>query len=64
MGHHIKTPVFVRKHEYSGVFYLEKYVIMIKRRNYCREEVGEDNVFAATIHMDERNPHMHVLKLA
>ena len=27
---------------------------------FIREEVGEDNIFAATIHMDERNPHMHV----
>ena len=27
---------------------------------FIREEVGEDNIFAATVHMDERNPHMHV----
>ncbi len=28
--------------------------------DFIRDEVGEDNVLAATIHMDERNPHMHV----
>lgn len=27
---------------------------------FIRNEMGEDNVFAATVHMDERNPHMHV----
>lgn len=27
---------------------------------FLRGEVGEGNVFAATVHMDERNPHMHV----
>ena len=27
---------------------------------FIKEEVGEDNVFAATVHMDERNPHMHI----
>jgi hypothetical protein len=27
---------------------------------FMRREVGEKNVFAATVHMDERNPHMHV----
>ncbi len=27
---------------------------------FIRNEMGEENVFAATVHMDERNPHMHV----
>ena len=27
---------------------------------FIREEVGEDKVFTATVHMDERNPHMHI----
>lgn len=27
---------------------------------FMRNEIGEENVFAATVHMDERNPHMHV----
>ena len=27
---------------------------------FLRKEMGEANVFAATVHMDERNPHMHV----
>lgn len=27
---------------------------------FIRKEMGETNVFAATVHMDERNPHMHV----
>lgn len=27
---------------------------------FLRNEMGEENVFAATVHMDERNPHMHV----
>ena len=27
---------------------------------FIKEEIGEDNIFAATVHMDERNPHMHV----
>lgn len=28
--------------------------------SFIKDEVGEDNVFAATVHMDEKNPHMHV----
>ena len=28
--------------------------------SFIREEIGEDNIFAVTVHMDERNPHMHV----
>ena len=28
--------------------------------SFIEDEVGEDNVFAATVHMDEKNPHMHV----
>ena len=27
---------------------------------FIKDEVGEENVFAATVHMDEKNPHMHV----
>lgn len=27
---------------------------------FIQNEMGEENVFAATVHMDERNPHMHV----
>ena len=27
---------------------------------FIQKEMGEENVFAATVHMDERNPHMHV----
>ncbi len=27
---------------------------------FVRKEMGEENVFTATVHMDERNPHMHV----
>lgn len=27
---------------------------------FIRNEMGEENVFASTVHMDERNPHMHV----
>ena len=27
---------------------------------FIQKEMGESNVFAATVHMDERNPHMHV----
>ena len=27
---------------------------------FIRNEMGEANVFAATVHMDERNPHIHV----
>jgi hypothetical protein len=27
---------------------------------FVRNEMGEENVFAATVHMDERNPHMHI----
>ena len=27
---------------------------------FIKDEVGEDNVFAAPVHMDEKNPHMHV----
>lgn len=27
---------------------------------FIKDEVGKDNVFAATVHMDEKNPHMHV----
>ena len=28
--------------------------------SFIQKEVGEDNVFTATVHMDERNPHMHI----
>ena len=28
--------------------------------DFILKEVGEDNVFTATVHMDERNPHMHI----
>lgn len=28
--------------------------------DFLKEEVGEDNVFSAVVHMDERNPHMHL----
>jgi hypothetical protein len=34
--------------------YFERALVFIRR------EVGEKNVFAAAVHMDERNPHMHV----
>ena len=27
---------------------------------FIRQEVGEQNIFAATIHMDEKTPHMHI----
>lgn len=27
---------------------------------FIKYEVGADNVFAATVHMDEKNPHMHI----
>jgi hypothetical protein len=27
---------------------------------FLQEEVGADNIFSAVIHMDERNPHMHL----
>jgi len=27
---------------------------------FIRNEIGEEKIFAATVHMDERNPHMHV----
>lgn len=27
---------------------------------FIQEEIGEDNVFAATVHMDEKTPHMHI----
>lgn len=27
---------------------------------FIQKEVGEGNVFAATVHMDEKNPHMHI----
>ena len=27
---------------------------------FIQREVGEDNVFAATVHMDEKTPHMHI----
>ena len=27
---------------------------------FIRKEMGEENVFTATVHMDERNPHMHI----
>jgi hypothetical protein len=27
---------------------------------FMQEEVGADNIFSAVVHMDERNPHMHL----
>ncbi|MHB1405607.1 MAG: MobV family relaxase, partial [Desulfitobacteriaceae bacterium] len=27
---------------------------------FLQEEVGADNIFSAVVHMDERNPHMHL----
>ena len=38
----------------------EEFEYFERALDFIREEVGKDNVFAATIHMDERNPHMHV----
>jgi len=28
--------------------------------DFLKQEVGEKNVFSAVVHMDERNPHMHL----
>ncbi|MEF9864431.1 MAG: MobV family relaxase, partial [Christensenellaceae bacterium] len=28
--------------------------------NFLKAEVGEDNIFSAVVHMDEKNPHMHL----
>ena len=28
--------------------------------DFFKEEVGEENIFSAVVHMDERNPHMHL----
>lgn len=28
--------------------------------DFLKEEVGEENIFSAVVHMDERNPHMHL----
>ena len=28
--------------------------------NFLKQEVGEENIFSAVVHMDERNPHMHL----
>jgi chromosome segregation ATPase len=28
--------------------------------NFLRREVGEENIFSAVVHMDERNPHIHI----
>lgn len=28
--------------------------------DFLKQEVGEENIFSAVVHMDERNPHMHL----
>lgn len=28
--------------------------------DFLKEEVGKENIFSAVVHMDERNPHMHL----
>ena len=28
--------------------------------DFLKAEVGEENIFSAVVHMDERNPHMHL----
>ncbi len=28
--------------------------------DFLKEEIGEENIFSAVVHMDERNPHIHI----
>ncbi len=49
------TPEFLAKLPEDQVrFYFEHAL------DFLKQEVGEENIFSAVVHMDERNPHMHI----
>lgn len=48
------SPEFAKAHESEMPEYFERALCFLKER------VGEENIFSAVVHMDERTPHMHL----
>ncbi|MFZ5974219.1 MAG: plasmid recombination protein [Bacillota bacterium] len=45
---------------FALLLYQKQREYFMRAVRFIQEEVGEDNVFAATVHMDEKTPHMHI----
>lgn len=48
------SPEFAKAHESEMPEYFERALVFLKER------VGEENIFSAVVHMDEKTPHMHL----
>lgn len=48
------SPEFAKAHESEMPEYFERAL------GFLKERVGEENIFSAVVHMDERTPHMHL----
>ena len=44
----------------SGLSQKEAHEYFTRALDFIKQEVGEQNIFSAVVHMDERNPHMHL----
>lgn len=49
------SPEFAKAHESEMPEYFERAL------GFLKERVGEENIFSAVVHMDEKTPHMHML---
>ena len=48
------SPEFAKAHESEMPEYFERAL------GFLKERVGEENIFSAVVHMDEKTPHMHL----
>ena len=48
------SPEFAKAHESEMPEYFERAL------DFLKERVGEENIFSAVVHMDERTPHLHL----
>lgn len=48
------SPEFAKAHESEMLEYFERAL------GFLKERVGEENIFSAVVHMDEKTPHMHL----
>ncbi len=48
------SPEFAKAHESEMPEYFERAL------DFLKERVGEENIFSAVVHMDEKTPHMHL----
>lgn len=48
------SPEFAKAHESEMTEYFERAL------GFLKERVGEENIFSAVVHMDEKTPHMHL----